>query len=393
MSLRSTLAVMRMFARMAGRVPAGHLWYLLRRMRFEKPHHFAGQTRINTFFPPYPSPAFDRFCRAMIERRRVPYSVYLAVTGACPFHCEHCSYAGRPAGELSRPQLLDLIGQIKQLGTSTLGLTGGEPLLRDDVEEFVAAAAPEMVTIVFTTGQGLDAKRAKRLAGAGVACVTIGIESADPAAHDAVRGCQGSFAQAALAAHVCRQTGLYLAISTVATRAKLASGELEAMYELGSRWGAGEFRILSPVATGAWRGCGAAMLTEDERRQLIDFHTTHNRRRSGPAVAAFAYLESDQLFGCGAGYHHLFIDAAGNVCPCDLTPLCFGNATAEPLADIWRRMGRHFPSPRRGCLMAEIGCHFHDTCPLPLPPSQSQTLCPPSEGAQQLPEGYRRLLR
>jgi radical SAM protein with 4Fe4S-binding SPASM domain len=31
------------------------------------------------------------------------------------------------------------------------------------------------------------------------------------------------------------------------------------------------------------------------------------------------------MFGCGAGFHHLFIDALGNVCPCDLTPLKLGN--------------------------------------------------------------------
>ena len=134
MSFAQPLMIARMFARMIGRVPPRHLWYLFRRLRYEKPHRFAGQIRVNTFFPPYPSPAFDRFCRAVIDRRRVPYSTYLAVTGRCPCRCEHCSYAGRPDRELPTTAMLDLIDQIKSLGTCTLGLTGGEPLLRDDLE-------------------------------------------------------------------------------------------------------------------------------------------------------------------------------------------------------------------------------------------------------------------
>ncbi len=409
MSLGSTLSVMRMFARMAGRVPASHLWYLLNRMRHERPHQFAArvpghvapvrQTRINTFFPPYPSPAFDRFCDAVIGRKRVPYSVYVAATGACPFRCPHCSYAGRngcgsSVAELSPAKLLKLVREIKQLGTCTLGFTGGEPLLRADLEEAIAAAHPEMVPILFTTGHGLDARRAERLAEAGCACVTIGMESAEPAHHDEVRGGAGSFAEAQSAARDCREAGLYLAISTIGTRERIASGELERLYELGDRWGAGEFRILAPVATGAWRGCGAVMLTPDERQRLIEFHMSHNRLTKGPVVASFAYLESDALFGCGAGFHHLFIDAAGHVCPCDLSPMSFGNVRDEPLPQIWAGMAEQFPRPRCGCLMGEVAGRLPaDALSLPLPPELSRGLCRPPAADAPWPEGYRRLFR
>ncbi len=394
MRLITTLQVMRMFARMAGRVPAGHLLYLLRQISREKPHRFGGRTRINTFFPPCPSPAFDRFCDAVAGRRRVPYSTYIAVTGNCPFSCGHCSYAGREGSPLTGRQWLDVIGQVKRLGTCTLGLTGGEPLLRDDLEELVAAASPEMAGIIFTTGHGLTAGRARRLARAGVACVTIGLESADAAVHDRVRGAAGSFAAAERAARLCRDAGIYTAVSIMATRERIADGTLERVYELGERWAVGEFRVLSPVATGAMVGCAAVMLNETERRAVIEFHESHNRRRRGPAVAAFARLESPELFGCGAGYHHLFIDASGKVCPCDLTPLSFGDVTREPLAEIWRRMGAWFPRPRRACLMASLAEKTGGLAPpLPLCRERSEQCCRPPEPDEPLPEGYRRLLR
>ncbi len=394
MGISRTVMVARMFARMVGRVPTRHLLYLYGRMKYEKPHRFAGQIRINTFFPPYPSPAFDRFCRTVTERRRVPHSTYLAVTGGCPFACGHCSYAGRSGQAMSTAEMLATIAQIKALGTATLGLTGGEPLLRDDLEVFIAAAAPEMACIVFTTGHGLDSRRAGRLRSAGVTCVTIGLEYADAVNHDRVREHRGSFAEAEAAAQACREAGVYLAISTVSTHEKLASGELERLYALGQRWGAGEFRVLAPVATGAWTGCGSVMLSPEERRALADFHCRHNRHATGPAVASFAYLESDEVFGCGAGFHHLYIDAGGQVCPCDLTPLSFGDVTGERLIDIWKRMGALFPAPRRGCLMGDMAADLRDHAkPLPLPPEVSTRLCGAHPARGPLPEGYRRLVR
>jgi MoaA/NifB/PqqE/SkfB family radical SAM enzyme len=382
-----------MFAPLVGRVPAGHLWRLWRRMHNEKPHRFAGQVRINTFFPPYPSPAFDRFCQAVATRQRVPFSVYFAVTGACPCACRHCSYAHRRNASLSPRQALDVVEQIKALGASTLGLTGGEPLMRDDLESIAAAAKPELATILFTTGWGLDASRARRLADAGVDCVTVGVESSEAASHDDVRRREGSFAAAAAAAEACREAGLYTALSTVGFREKLASGELDRIYALASRWEVGELRVLAPVATGGLAGCRAAELSAEEYGRLGDFHVRHNRRRGGPAVACFAYLESDAMFGCGAGYHHLFIDAGGEVCPCDLTPLGFGNVTSESLREVWARMERFFPLPRRGCLMRHIGAHLPaDGTALPLSREASEKLCPPADRAAPLPEGYRKLL-
>jgi len=250
-----------MFARMVGRVPAGHLWYLWRRMRNERPHRFAGQARINSFFPPAPSQSFGRFCEHVIARRRVPISTYLAVTTRCPYHCDFCSLAGRPDSQPPTATMLDIIAQVKELGTAILGVTGGEPLLRDDLPELLAAAKPEMTTILFTTGAGLTADRAAQLAAAGCDCVTVGIEAAVAGAHDAVRGVAGSFASAEAAVEVCRRAGLYTAVSTIGTRQRLAGGELDRMYDLAAGWGVREFRLLAPVATGGWAGCEAFMLS------------------------------------------------------------------------------------------------------------------------------------
>lgn len=390
--LKKWMAIARMFAPTVGRLPVSHLWFMLRQFRFERPHRFGGTTRVNSFFPPYPSEAFRRFVDLAITRRRAPGSTYLAVTGECPYTCEHCSYGGRPTATNETDVWLDVIRQVKSLGGYTIGFTGGEPLMRDDLPELVAAVKPEMASIVFTTGFGLDADRAARLADAGVDCVMVGVEFATAEKHDRTRGVEGSFDVARRAVEVCQAAGIYTAISTIGTREKIETDELSRIYELGQAWGVHEMRLLSPVPTGSGARCKGFALTEQEKAKLRRFHIERNRRGRGPVVAGFAHLESADLFGCGAGYHHLFIDARGNVCPCDLTPISFGSITVEPLADIWQRMGRYFSLPRCGCLMERLGEQVGRADSLPI----DHELCELTEVTRRegdpLPGAYRRIL-
>lgn len=395
MSLLKTIRILRMFRPLLGRVPAGHLWYLFRQMQHERPHAFAGQIRVNTFFPPYPSEAFSRFCEHVASRRRVPYSAYLAVTSQCPFRCGHCSLGRRKAPDLTGGQWREIIAQLRDLGVCTVGLTGGEPLRRADLEDLIATArAAGMATIVFTTGSGLGAARAAALAGAGVTCVTVGIEADHPAAQDQVRGSPGSLEEARAAVEACRREGIYTAVSTIGFAQRIANGQIERMYELAARWGVGEFRLLSPVATGAIAGCDSASLTGEQVAWLQAFHQRHNRRTAGPVVASFARLESAEMFGCGAGFHHLFIDAGGEVCPCDLTPLSFGNAAVEGVATVWNRMAEYFPLPRCGCLMSSLSRPLDPGVEqLPLPRRQSEAICPKRSAGDRLPGAYERLMK
>lgn len=367
------------------------IWELMSGLRDDRPHRFGDQIRLNSFFPPYPSVAFHRFCEMVLSRRRIPLSTYFAVTSRCPFSCGHCSYGQRPIQEMDLAEARDVVSQIKALGTCTLGFTGGEPLLRPDLEDLISAAGPEMATVVFTTGWGLDEDRARRLARAEVTCVTVGVEAPQAERHDAIRGLDGSFLHARRAVQACRQAGVYPAISTMGTRQRLESGELEDLYALGEQWGALEMRIIAPVATGSMAGETSAMLSEAELQHIRDFHIRMNRRGEGPTVVAFPYIESGQLFGCGAGYHHLFIDAEGNVCPCDLTPLSFGSLRKETLASIWQRMEAHFALPRQRCLMNRCAQSVPSDAALPLAPEISEQIVPQRNPSEPLPGMYQQV--
>lgn len=385
-----------LFNRSLFRLPLGHIVYLTKQLRYENPHCHDGRLYINTFLPPIPSPAFDRLLDALIHRRRVPFSTYFAVTDQCPYHCAHCSYGRHQAGQMDTAQALDLVRQIKGLGTTTIGFSGGEPLLRADLFDLVRAVGPDTESIVFSTGHGLHMDLAQAFRGAGLGCLMIGMESDDPTRHDAVRGVKGSFQIGADAIELALNAGLYTAISTVATRAKLQNGQLQRLAEFATRMGVHEYRILEPVPTGRFLQHATEVLTSEEKRRLAEFHKEWNRAGKGPAIAAFSHLESSAMFGCGAGCHHLYVDALGHVCPCDLTPVSFGNALQEPLAQIWRRMEAHFAQPRCNCLAQSLGTDLARTGydgQLPLVDAESQCLCARQRQPEGLPRVYANLAK
>lgn len=396
MKLSTLLRFLPVFIRCFGRLPIKHLLYMAKVFRWENPHYHNGKFYLNTFFPPYPSKAFDRFLTAAIERKRIPYSTYFAVTDKCPFRCPHCSYGFHKKGNVNTEQALEIIKQIKSLGTITIGFTGGEPLLRDDIVELVRAVGNDTASIIFTTGYHLDRELANKFLMVNLGCLMIGIESDDAGEHDKIRGVDSSFQQALKAVEISLNAGLYTAISTVATKDKIRNGKIQQLTELGMKLGVHEFRILEPVPTGSLFGHIDDVLTVDETKTLAEFHKDWNRNNRELIISSFSHLESDEMFGCGTGFHHLFVDAIGNVCPCDLTPLSFGNLLTEPLTDIWQRMEKFFGLPRCGCFMKEL-------CPalsgltqenlLPLDVNKSMGLCNSYRSNGKLPKIYENLFK
>lgn len=161
-----------------------------------------------------------------------------------------------------------------------------------------------------------------------------------------------AFDAARSALEMSRRFGFYTFINAVADRQMVLDGEHERLYHLAKRLGIQELRLIEPMPCGRLTDEGHdALLQPEEVDTLRRFHREANVRGRGPKVCAFNEVESPELFGCSAGFQHLYIDPAGAVCPCDFTPLSFGNVQEEPLAEIWHRMNAAMRQPRCHCFI------------------------------------------
>ncbi len=377
-------------------LPLPVLWRLRRMLSGEKMVRIGDRTMVHSFLPPFPSRAFESMAHGLNEVRRgraVPVSAYLAVTNRCSYACWHCSKAHRAERDLPLSFWRRAVRETQELGVAIVGITGGEPLQRNDLEEIVQAADSRSVTILFTSGAGFDEARAAALKRSGLFGVAVSLDHWQAGAHDERRGRPGAFDTALAAIRRARRLGFYTMIQLVATRDMLRT-ETQARYlDLARKLDVHEIRLLEPMPAGRLLEAEqAALLSAAERAQLRQWHLRANRRRGPTKTTAFAHIEAPDMYGCGAGSQHLYVDASGHVCPCDFTPVSFGNLREEPLADVWRRMGEAFGRPCSSCFLLRHAAHLREAFDgrLPIPYEQAKAICA-RDPNDPLPGFYRRL--
>lgn len=110
--------------------------------------------------------------RGLSERPGPPLWLLLELTYRCPLHCVYCSNPtefARTGQELTTDDWLRVLREARALGAVQLGLSGGEPLVRDDLEPIVAEAhALGFYTNLITSGVGLTESRINALKAAGL---------------------------------------------------------------------------------------------------------------------------------------------------------------------------------------------------------------------------------
>ncbi len=344
----------------------------------EKVVRFGDGYVVNTHFPPYPSGAFDTLVEGFrrmgdADTRRL-YSVTLAVTNRCPYRCWHCYNAGRSQEDLSLEALTRLADELQEMGVVMVTLTGGEPLVRSDLDQIAGLFDGRCCLALGTTGAGLTAARARRLRDRGLFAVGVSLDSIHPQQHDRLRGHRGAFRTALDALRVAAQSGLYPYIVSVATREFLRPDRFMRFMRFAAECGALEVHLLEPSATGRLAGRTDVLLSKAERALILDYQKQVADDEQLPILSSYAYLEGAEAFGCGAGLTHLYIDGSGEVCPCQQVPLSFGNVGREPLLRILERMAGHFRRPRASCVGRLLAGRVPEGR-LPTTPEASAELC------------------
>jgi len=378
--------------------------------RDEKIIRHNGKLVYSSFLPPIPSRAAGQVQSAMDDTagkgpfdamlagtRNAPVSMYVAVTERCPYRCAHCSATGRlPAPDIPTAEMVKILRDVQDMGTAIIGLTGGEPLLRNDLRELFACLDDRSVSILFTSGHGLTPERARALKDAGLFGVGISLDSADPAEMNTLRGCGKAHAVATNAVKISRAAGLYTMTQTVANRDSVRSGKLLDIIKRSGELGAQEVRVLENMPSGRLAHITPdRILTADERAELCRFHADVNRRRGLPKVSVFAHTEDASRFGCGAGTQHSYIDAAGNLYPCDFVPLAFGNVREQPVSALWKSMHRAIGKPRQTCMIMEIHAKklFSETTAFPVAQGDAHALLAKLDVMDTMPGFYQRLAK
>jgi len=203
-----------------------------------------------------------------------PRLIFWEVTKACNLRCVHCRAT---ACELSSTHVLpttkalNIIKQVSQLSLPILVLSGGEPLLREDIFELASyARACGLRVALATNGTLVTEEIAARIVASGVRRVSISLDGADAATHDAFRGIPGAFELALQGFRHLRQRGMSVQINM--TIARHNAHQLPEVLALVRSLGADALHtfLLVPV------GCGVdiaeeQMVPADEYERILNW--------------------------------------------------------------------------------------------------------------------------
>jgi MoaA/NifB/PqqE/SkfB family radical SAM enzyme len=309
---------------------------------------------------------------------RVPHVATVAITYACQCDCGHCSaeslrkagtdaerrtsHNGIGAPALTYDEITHAIRQTVSLGTTSVILTGGEPLLHPRVCDIVRSVDRQRaLCTMFTNGEYLDEQRVARLKDAGIFGIFVSLDHATAAPHDGNRTRPGLFDKAVQGLVNCGNAGVPSGISTYVTREKLASGEMDALMELGRELGVLEVFIFDVTPAGRLSDHADCLLDDAELDEVRKFRARYHELSDYPRIihqtmfSAMVYPCVAE--GCPAAMVQLHIRANGDVTPCDFTPQAFGNLRRQPLADIWAAMAGHdlFANASPRCRLSHAG--------------------------------------
>ena len=275
------------------------------------------------------------------------------LTRACNLRCPHCYIDAtvRQHGdgeELDTERCLATIDELAALAPGCLLiLTGGEPMLRRDIGDLVAhAARAGLHPVLGTNGILLDGDALDRLKGAGLAGLSVSIDSVDPERHDRFRGRRGAHRLTVGTVRLARARDLPVVIQH--SLLPFNVGELPKMAELAHELGASVLNVFYLVCTGRGEKVTAlsARVYEESLGRLADLRQEWAGRLTVGARCApqFARVLTQRgadagalAEGCPAGRTYLRIAPDGEVTPCPYMPEAAGRLTDRTLAAIWEQ--------------------------------------------------------
>lgn len=250
-------------------------------------------------------------------------SVEFEITHRCPCSCPHCYLTAPIAEELTTGEIDASFAQLREEGVIELALTGGDPLVREDLPEVLELAHRERFLVsLLTTGVRIGPAQVRQFSRAGVRSVEMSLLGATARTHDRLMRHAGAFDKTLGAVRLLREAGIPVLLK--ATALKGNCGEIPAMAELAAGVGAG-FSANSLLVAGV-DGDPGPLQWELGAGEAADADGGCLER--GPEA-------SGAVLTCKAGKTHAAIAPNGAVLPCVLFRRPVGNLRRQSVRDIW----------------------------------------------------------
>ena len=296
-----------------------------------------------------------------------PYTLVAELTYRCPLRCSYCSNPvdwAKRKNELDTETWMRVFREAEELGVVGLNLTGGEPILRKDLEELIAEARRlDLYTNLITSGIPLERSRLAQFRAAGLDNVQVSVQDVEAKESDRIAGLRSFEKKLEVCAWV-KELGMPLTLNVVLHRDNL--DHVAEIVSLAERVKADRLELANTQYLGwALVNRRALLPTREQLDRARDVARAARQRLRGRMEVLFVtpdyYAEFPKSCMDGWGRRFIVITPDGLALPChaahSLPGLSFDRVQDRPLDAIWHdsaafnayRGEEWMPEPCRCC--------------------------------------------
>jgi heme b synthase len=275
-------------------------------------------------------------------------------TRACNYACQHCRATAQKQADpnqLTTKEAKEMVDQIAAFCKPVFIISGGDPLLREDIFEVAKYASDAgLRTVMSPSGSNITPEVIEKMKASGVKMISLSLDGSSPAVHDGFRQVEGAFDLAMHNMILARERQMPFRINSTVTQHNLA--DLPNILKLAVEVGATEWDVFMLVPTG--RGKVQMEITPQQYEETLQSVYQASLTSTIPIKVTCApqykrivaqHSQSQQENkgrhgasgrGCMAGNGFCFISHIGEVYGCGFLPIKAGNIKEQNFREIYQ---------------------------------------------------------
>lgn len=284
------------------------------------------------------------------------------ITRRCNLQCIHCRSSSKLTAknnpDCTTRSAYQILDDIAAFSKPVVVLTGGEPLLREDVFDIAKYGTEKGLRICLATnGTLITPEICEQIKSSGIRMVSLSLDGATEKTHDDFRHQKGAFSATIKAANYFSTYGIDFLINSSFT--KRNQHEIVDCFHLAKKLGAKAWYLFMVVPTGRGSDLLEELISPKDYKEILDWHAKIEENEAEilmrPTCAPHYYRirfeqakEKGDLKkhrnlsfsptgskGCLAGQTIALLDVDGNIMPCSYLPISAGNVHQKKIKEIW----------------------------------------------------------
>ncbi len=364
------------------------LLFFLSKLQDNKYAKIGKKRKIDLYVPAFPSKAFYTACEKFkVFGKKLPCTtVLISITSTCRFKCKHCYQRLDKGKDVDIDILIKAIKKLQDMGIAFFNIEGGDPFIVYERLKKVCAVIDERAEIwINSTGDGITLERIRELEKLNVTGIMFSLHSAKKEALNEFMGRENAWEVMEEGIDLCHKGNMGIAFNTCLQRADFHNGTFEEIMEYAKDKKASIIQIIKPKSAGAWLEKEDNDFDKKELdfiKEKVNMYNLDKRYEDYPCISAQIMEEDENHFGCSAGgTDRFYINAKGDVQPCEFLNISFGNIEEADFEKIYEKMRSYFEKPGT-CWLCE---RYHEEIlsqykelgleSLPLPVQVSKGIC------------------